>query len=56
MFDPGVVMAILGAFMAVFCIGQLFNPYLLRVEDKEWLEGLAARAVEEKAMAMKRDV
>ena len=32
------------ALLLVFCIGQLFNPYLLRVEDKPWLEALAARA------------
>ncbi len=43
-FDPGIVIAILGAILVVFCIAQLFNPYLLRVEDKAWLEGLAARA------------
>ena len=30
---------------AVFCLGQMFNPYLLRVEDKAYLDGLAeARA------------
>ncbi len=44
-FDPGVVIAVLGAVLVVFCIGQLFNPYLLRVEDKETLDRLAARAL-----------
>jgi MFS family permease len=44
LFNPGMVMAVLGAILLVFCIGQLFNPYLLRVEDKAWLEELAARA------------
>ncbi len=43
-FDPGIVLGILGAILVVFCIAQLFNPYLLRVEDKAWLEELAARA------------
>ena len=41
-FDPGAVVAVLGAILAVFCIAQLFNPYLLRVEDKEFLDRLAA--------------
>jgi len=31
--DAGVTMAILGALAAVFCLAQLFNPYLLKVED-----------------------
>ena len=28
--------------LVLFCTAQLFNPYLLRVEDKEWLDRLAA--------------
>ncbi len=43
-FNPGMVLAVLGAVMALFCLVQLFNPYLMRVEDREWLESLAARA------------
>lgn len=43
-FNPGWVIAALGGFMVAFCIAQLFNPHLLRVEDREWLEELAARA------------
>ncbi len=43
-FNPGIVIAILGAFLAIFCIGQMFNPHLLRVEDKEWLDQMATRA------------
>jgi len=43
-FDPGMVVAILGAILAAFCIAQMFNPYLLRVEDKEWLDQMAAQA------------
>lgn len=41
-FNPGAVLAVLGAFCALFCVGQLFNPYLLQVEDKQLLDGLAA--------------
>jgi len=40
-FDPGMVVAVLGAILTVFCIAQLFNPYLLRVEDKAFLDELA---------------
>jgi len=32
-FDPGYVLAALGAILALFCAAQLFNPYLLRVDD-----------------------
>ncbi len=42
LFNPGTVVAILGGILVVFCVGQMFNPYLLRVEDKEWLDQLAA--------------
>ncbi len=42
-FNPGTVMAILGGILVVFCVGQLFNPQLLRVEDKAGLDALAAR-------------
>jgi hypothetical protein len=36
------VLAALGALLVLFCTAQLFNPYLLRVEDKEWLDRMAA--------------
>jgi MFS family permease len=42
-FNPGAVIAGLGALLGVFCLGQMFNPYLLRVEDKAWLDEMAAR-------------
>lgn len=42
LFDPGMVVAVLGGILTVFCIAQLFNPYLLRVEDKTYLDELAA--------------
>jgi hypothetical protein len=48
-FDPGLVTAVLGAVWVVFCIGQLFNPHLLRVEDKAWLDEQAARIAAEQA-------
>ena len=41
LFNPGWVMAGMGALLAVFCLAQMFNPYLLRVEDKAYLDGLA---------------
>ena len=41
--DPGLALAVMGAILALFCFGQLFNPILLRVEDKEWLDSLAAQ-------------
>jgi MFS family permease len=46
-FDPGTVVAVLGAVLVVFCVGQLFNPYLLNVENKEMLDAMAARAAGE---------
>src|SRR5262249_45239097 len=44
LFDPGHVLAALGALLMLFCAAQLCNPYLLRVEDKAWLDRLAADA------------
>lgn len=41
-FDPGVVLAWMGAFLAIFATLQLFNPILRRVEDKQYLDSLAA--------------
>jgi len=43
-FGAGAVIVGCGAIIALFCLAQLFNPALLRVEDKEWLDELAARA------------
>ncbi|MGA7730404.1 MAG: MFS transporter [Chloroflexia bacterium] len=42
-FNPGAILAVLGALTVVFCIAQLFNPYLLRVEDKQYLDEVAIR-------------
>ncbi len=41
LFNPGLTLSVLGAILVVFCVAQLFNPYLLRVEDKEWLDRMA---------------
>ena len=41
--DPGAMMAVLGIFVVVFCIGQMLNPVLLRVEDKAYIEKLARK-------------
>ena len=43
-FNPGWVIAALGAFLALFCAAQLFNPALLHVEDKDYLDQMATRA------------
>jgi MFS family permease len=43
LFNPGWVIAVLGGILALFCIAQLFNPYLLRVEDKAYLDQLAVQ-------------
>jgi len=46
LFNPGMVLAVLGGIVVLFAIFQLFNPSLLRVEDKAYLDELAARAGE----------
>ncbi len=42
-FDVGVFIALSGAILLVFTLAQFFNPVLLRVEDKAWLDGMAAQ-------------
>lgn len=39
-----MVVSALGVVLVVFCVAQMFNPSLLRVEDKEMLDRLAAQA------------
>ncbi|HST06185.1 MAG TPA: MFS transporter [Chloroflexia bacterium] len=51
-FNPGVILAILGTITVVFCIAQLFNPYLLKVENKQFLDELATQRGEPLALAM----
>lgn len=44
-FEPGAVLAVMGALVTAVCLGQLlFNPAILRVEDKAYLDQLAASA------------
>jgi DHA3 family macrolide efflux protein-like MFS transporter len=42
-FDPGLIIVILGAILTIWCLIGLFNPYLMRVEDKEWIEAQAVK-------------
>lgn len=42
-FNPGYILAGLGLLVVVFATIQLFNPYLLRVEDKKYLDEIAAQ-------------
>ena len=42
-FGAGPVIVGCGSIIGLFCLAQLFNPALLRVEDKAWLEQQAAR-------------
>lgn len=37
-FDPGLSIAALGVILALFGLSQMFNPQLMRVEDKDWLD------------------
>ncbi|CAG0933033.1 hypothetical protein TFLX_02859 [Thermoflexales bacterium] len=41
-FDPGLVIVTSGVLLLAFSAVQLFNPYLMRVEDKAWLDAMAA--------------
>jgi MFS family permease len=41
-FDPGMIIAVMGIFLVAWCVVNLFNPYLRRVEDREWIEAQAA--------------
>lgn len=42
-FDPGLLMVALNVPVVLVFLFQLINPYVLRVEDKEWLEQQADR-------------
>ncbi len=44
LFNPGFVLAVLGGLLVLFVITQLFNPILLHVEDKKYLDQMAADA------------
>lgn len=38
----GTLLVVLGSILVLFCVAQLFNPVLLRVEDKAYLDRYAA--------------
>ncbi len=40
-FNPGLILAILGGIVVLFSTIQLFNQYLLKVEDKKYLDEVA---------------
>lgn len=42
-FEPGLLMMALGLIFALAAVSGLMNPYLRRVEDKEWIEAQAVR-------------
>jgi MFS family permease len=44
--DPGYVFASLGIISALFCATNLFNPYLLRVDDKAALDDANERSAQ----------
>jgi hypothetical protein len=44
-YDPGKIIVVLGGILVVWCGANLFNPYLRRVEDREWIEARAAGMV-----------
>jgi predicted branched-subunit amino acid permease len=52
LFNPGAVVAVLGEFLTVFCIAQIFNRYLLRVEDKAALDAMAAKVTSGEGMLL----
>jgi hypothetical protein len=41
-FNPGLALAVMGAILVLFCLSQLFNSSLLQVENKAFLDRLAA--------------
>jgi DHA3 family macrolide efflux protein-like MFS transporter len=51
-FNPGLVLTVMNVIMALFLIFQFFNPVMLKVEDRDYLEVMAARA-EQKQSAIK---
>ena len=51
-FDPGGIIAALGAVLVIWCVANLFNPYLRRVEDHDWIEARAGGKVEAETQAI----
>ncbi|RPJ43604.1 MAG: MFS transporter, partial [Chloroflexi bacterium] len=46
LFNPGTVIAVAGVLLLIFCLGQLTNPSLLRIEDKAYMDELASQAAQ----------
>ncbi len=42
-FEPGYIIIVLGIILAAWCVAGLFNPYLMRVEDRDWIEAQALK-------------
>jgi DHA3 family macrolide efflux protein-like MFS transporter len=42
-FDPGAIVSVLGIILMVWCLAGFFNPDLMRVEDRGWIEAQARR-------------
>ncbi len=42
-FDPGRIIVVIGGVVTAWCVIGLFNPYLMRVEDREWIEAQAVK-------------
>jgi DHA3 family macrolide efflux protein-like MFS transporter len=55
LFNPGLVLAGMNVLMALFLVYQLFNPVMLRVEDKEYLEAMALRVAQKQNPSTKTD-
>ena len=55
LFNPGLVLAGMNILMAALLVFQLFNPVMLRVEDRDYLEEMAARAAQKSSLASKQD-
>ncbi len=43
-FSPGLAVAVTGGLLILFCVTQFFNPFLMKVEDKNYLDTLAMEA------------
>jgi DHA3 family macrolide efflux protein-like MFS transporter len=53
--DPGMFIAVLGTMLLVFAVAQLFNPNMMRVEDKAWLDAMAAEHEAKRAKVQARN-
>jgi hypothetical protein len=53
--DPGLFIAVLGTMLLVFAVAQLFNPNIMRVEDKVWLDAMAAEHEAKRAQVQPRN-